>query len=309
MTNQTTVNPAASVRQRLLNIARRDGVDFQALLTRYAFERLLYRLGTSPYREELILKGAFLFAAWGDFVARPTADLDFLAFGEPAIARFEAIVRDLCAATAPADGLEYHADSVRGAAIREQALHDGIRIRLRANLGSARIPLQIDIGFGDAAAPGPVDIAYPSLLQMPAALVRAYRVEAVIAEKLEALVSIGVATSRLKDFFDIWRLSCLTSLDGLPLQLAVASTFERRATPIPSGLPPALGPEFSSRGDRGLQWARLADRLGIEKPAPTLGEVCAEIWEFVRPIFSHLRDGRPFTAAWKPGGPWTPSGG
>lgn len=309
MTNPNPVNVAASVRQRLLNIARASGEDFQALLTRYALERLLYRLGASPHREELILKGAFLFVVWGDLVSRPTADMDFLAIGEPVIARYEEIIRGLCSAESTADGLEYDADSVRGAAIREQVLHHGIRIRLRATLASARIPLQIDIGFGDVVTLGSEEITYPTLLDMPPARVRAYRAEAVIAEKLEALVSIGVATSRLKDYFDIWQLSSVTSFDGPSLQQAVASTFERRATRVPSDLPPALGPDFSARADRGLQWARLLERFGVGDSAPTLDEICTAIWLFVEPVFTHIRDGTALTGTWKPGGPWAVDGG
>lgn len=122
-------------------------------------------------------------------------------------------------------------------------------------------------------------------------------------------VAASVRQRLLKDFFDIWHLSSLTSFDGLSLQRAVASTFERRATPIPSGLPPALGPEFSARADRGLQWVRLVDRFGVEGSAPTLGQVCAKIWGFARPIFEHLRGGTAFTGTWQPGGPWNPDGG
>ena len=308
MTNPDPSNVPASVRQRLLNIARSSGEDFQALLTRYALERLLYRLGTSRHRDSLVLKGAFLFVAWGDVVSRPTTDLDFLASGDPEIERFEALMKELCAIESMNDGLDYQADTVRGSAIREHALHDGIRFRLKAALGSARIPLQIDIGFGDAVDPGPVEITYPSLLDMPAAHVWAYRAESVIAEKLEALVSIGVATSRLKDFFDIWHLSSVTPFDGPSLQRAVASTFERRATAIPSDAPPALGPEFSGRADRVQQWHRLVNRFGVDESAPSLGEVCTAIWTFVQPVFTSTRNGRAFNGVWQPGGPWKHEG-
>lgn len=304
MTNPNPSNVPASVRQRLLNLARSSGEDFQALLTRYALERFLYRLGVSRHRDGFVLKGAFLFVAWGEGVSRPTADLDFLASGDPEIRRFEAIIRELSAPKALDDGLEFHPDTVRGTAIREQALHDGIRIRLQSTLGNARIPLQIDIGFGDAVDPGPVEITYPSILDMPEARVWAYRAEAVIAEKLEALVSIGVATSRLKDFFDIWHLSSVTHFDGPSLQRAVASTFERRATAIPSDAPPALGPEFSGRADRVQQWNRLVNRFGLAESALSLGEVCTAIWTFARPVFTSTRNGRAFNGVWQPGGPW-----
>jgi predicted nucleotidyltransferase component of viral defense system len=285
-------------------VAKTTGEDFQGLLTRFALERLLYRLGESPHRDVLVLKGAFLFLAWGGAASRPTRDIDFLAFGDPEVERFETLIKDVCTIADPNDGLEYQADTVRGEPIREQALHDGIRIHVLANLANARVPLQIDVGFGDAIDPDPVKISYPTILDLPAPEVRAYRKEAVIAEKLEALVSIGQATSRLKDFFDIWRFSSIFAFDGQLLWQAVQSTFDRRRTPIPEGVPAALGEEFSRNTDRVKQWERLSTRFAAEETIPSLADVCEEILEFVTPVFSSVRDGRALAGSWPPGGTW-----
>ncbi len=297
-------NLPASVRQRLLNVAKTTDEEFQALLTRFALERLLYRLGESRHRNALVLKGAFLFLAWGEAASRPTKDIDFLATGDAEVERYVDLIKDVCTVTDSSDGLEYHADTFRGEPIREQALHDGIRIHLLATLDNARIPLQIDVGFGDAIDPDPVEISYPTILDLPAPSVRAYRKEGVIAEKLEALVSIGEATSRLKDFFDIWRLSSIFEFDGELLMQAVESTFKRRRSPIPAGDPPALGEEFSRNSDRVKQWDRLVTRFAAKETIPSLPDVCEEILRFVTPIFSNIRDGRTFAGSWSPGGPW-----
>jgi len=304
MSKANLKNIPASVHQRLLNVAKATNEELQALLTRFALERLLYRLGRSPHREALVLKGAFLFLAWGESASRPTKDIDFLATGEAEIGRFEDLIRDVCKVADPNDGLEYHAETVHGEAIREQAHHDGIRIYLLATLGNARIPLQIDIGSGDAIDPDPVDISYPTVLDLPAPSIRAYRRESVIAEKLEALVSIGEATSRLKDFFDIWRFSSVFAFDGQNMQRAVQSTFDRRHTPIPVGIPPALGGEFTRDADRVKQWDRLVTRFAAEETTPSLTDVCGKILRFATPIFSRIRDGRAFAGSWPPGGPW-----
>jgi len=297
-------NIPASVHQRLLNVAMTTDEEFQALLTRFALERLLYRLGRSPHRDVLVLKGAFLFLAWGESASRPTKDIDFLAMGEAEIERFENLIKDVCRVADPSDGLGFQADTIRGEPIREQALHEGIRIHVLANLANARVPLQIDVGFGDAIDPDPMKISYPTILDFPAPEVRAYRKEAVIAEKLEALVSIGQATSRLKDFFDIWRFSSIFAFDGQLLWQAVRSTFDRRRTPIPEGVPAALGEEFSRNTDRVKQWERLATRFAAEETIPSLTDVCEEILKFVIPIISSIRDGRIFSGSWPPGGPW-----
>lgn len=304
MTRQVPRNISASVRQRLLNLSKERGEEFQSVLTRFALERLLYRLSQSPHNDSLVLKGAFLFVVWGEQIARPTKDLDFLAFGEPEVERFEAIVKELCLAEFPSDGVQFNPDSVRGAPIREAALYDGIRIHMVAMLGTARIPLQIDIGFGDAIEPPPTEITYPTMLDFPNPKIRGYRRELAIAEKFEAMVSKGAATSRLKDYYDIWILSSNFEFDRSEVVSAVTATFQRRETILPVGTPPSLGEEFISNPDRVRQWNALMRRFHPQGSSPTLADAASAIRSFLLPIVESIQVNDDQAGDWRPGGPW-----
>lgn len=164
MNDKRGKNIAASVRDRLLALARERGEDFQLLLTHYGLERLLYRLGKSGYRDRFILKGAMLFMLWGDQPHRPTRDADFLGFGDSSEDSLQAIFRELCNISVEDDGLILIADSVQVEVIREEAEYGGIRVRLFGDLAGARVPIQADIGFGDAVTPEAIEIEYPTLL-------------------------------------------------------------------------------------------------------------------------------------------------
>lgn len=196
-------NLSASLRARLLNEAKARGEEFQNFLMRYARERWLYRLSQSPHRERFVLKGAMLFAIWSDQPHRATQDLDLLGFGSSSIPDLEQAFREICHVSALDDGLEMLAESVKGRAIREENIYDGVRLTLTAQLGKARIPLQIDVGFGDSITPEPELIEYPTLLGLPAPHLRAYRRETVIAEKFNAMVVLELRNTRLKDFYDL----------------------------------------------------------------------------------------------------------
>jgi Nucleotidyl transferase AbiEii toxin, Type IV TA system len=227
----------ASIRQRLLNLARERKEDFQLLLVRYALERLLYRLSVSEYADQFILKGALLFQLWFDIPQRPTRDADFLGFGEAEPRRLAEIFRALARLAAPQlteDGLEYLPESVRAEPIREAASYPGIRVSLTAQLARAQIPVQCDIGFGDAVTPAAERMALPVLLQLPAPTLRVYPAETVVAEKLEAMVKLAGFNSRMKDYFDLWILFTQGSLDRKLLPIAVRATFERRGTALPA---------------------------------------------------------------------------
>jgi predicted nucleotidyltransferase component of viral defense system len=198
-------NIAASIRQKLLNIATRNGEDFGVILTRYALERLLYRLSQSSYRDHFVLKGAMLFQVWADVPHRPTRDLDLLGRGDPSPERCLAVFRELCDIREPEDGITFSAETASAAKIKEDQQYEGVRIKFLAHLQNVRIPIQVDVGFGDAVNPSLLD--YPTLLPMPAPRIQAYPMNSVIAEKLEAIVSLGMLNSRMKDFFDIWFLA------------------------------------------------------------------------------------------------------
>jgi len=203
-------NIAASIRQRLLNIIRETGDDPNLVWTRYAVERLLYRLSVSEYDEEFILKGAMLFMAWTGQAHRPTADVDFLGFGKDSSERITKIFQILCDMDVEPDGLNFDSETIKVGPIREDQEYQGKRVNLTAFLERARIPLQIDIGFGDVVTPNAEKIDYPTILKLPAPIIRAYTRETVVAEKFHAMVVLGIANSRMKDFYDLrGRFWCL----------------------------------------------------------------------------------------------------
>jgi predicted nucleotidyltransferase component of viral defense system len=301
-------NLAASVRQRLLNLARDRGEDFNFLLTAYGLERLMYRLGQSSHRRDFVLKGAMLFRAWAGATYRPTRDLDLLGRGEAGIPRLERLFEEIWQAPAPADGLELEPGSVRGEEIRETQEYGGIRIRMTARLGSARIPLQVDVGFGDAVTPAATEITFPALLDAPPPVLYAYPPETVIAEKVQAMVLLGVVNTRMKDFYDVWVIARRFSFEGHQLAKAIAATFRRRGTPLPAGLPVALTAEFYEEPARRQQWKAFLDRIGQKEGAPELPEVVEAISRFLAPPLAALQTDVAFRLRWPAGGPWIEPG-
>lgn len=247
-------NSAAPIRQRLLNIAREQKIEFQLILTRFALERFLYRLSQSKYSNDFVLKGAMLFQVWGGAMHRPTRDLDLLSFGEPDIAYFTATIREICAEELSNDGVLFQTDSILLERIKEEDEYQGIRATLMATLDTARIPLQIDIGFGDAVIPTPLNVDYPTLLDLPKPTLRAYSKETVIAEKFHAMVHRGIANSRMKDFYDVWVLATTYTFEARTLRDAIRSTFDRRDTPLPIDAPLALTGEFAGDAAKKAQW-------------------------------------------------------
>ena len=235
-----SANLAASILARLLTLAKQRGDDYSLLLNRFAMERLLARVSTSPYAERFLLKGALLFALWYDTPPRPTRDADLLGFGPDDEATLIATFRAV-AAMDLGDGIVFDPESVKADAIREDNTYGGTRITMVARIGSARCALQIDVGFGDAVTPGPQTVAYPTLLgDFPAPTLRVYPVYTVIAEKYQAMVMLGQANSRMKDFFDLAVIARRTELDGATLAAAIAATFARRQTALPNERPLAL---------------------------------------------------------------------
>jgi hypothetical protein len=197
-------NIGASVRARLLGRARTERSDFQILLTRYALECLLYRLSVSEHRDRFILKGAMLFVTWIGDPFRPTRDLDLLGHGDNRAVTIADTFRVICAQPVADDGVVFDGAALEAASIREEAEYGGLRVRTTATIAGARIPIQVDVGFGDAVTPAPLEIDYPTLLDNPAPRLWAYPAETVVAEKFEALTTLGMANSRLKDFYDLW---------------------------------------------------------------------------------------------------------
>ena len=294
---------SASVRQRLLNRARNRREDFAWVLTRYGIERLLYRLGRSQYRSDFILKGAMLFPLWGIEGHRPTRDADLLGFGENTEAHLVEVFRALCELEVEDDGLIFDSQSVQAALIREEMEYGGIRVRLAATLGNARIPIQVDVGFGDAVTPGPDEVDYPTLLDLPGPHLRVYSRESVIAEKFQAMIHLGMANSRMKDFYDLWMLSRLFEFEGSTLAHAIERTFSRRHTAIPAETAVFMTDEFYADATKVTQWRAFLMRNALEE-GESLETVVGAIETFLMPVSLELSAGGKFAAHWPMGGPW-----
>ena len=226
-------NIAASVRARLQNVAKEKRANFQRMLTRYALERLLFRLSVSPYKDRFVLKGAMLYVAWLEDPFRTTRDIDLLSFGDREAERLVGIFQDICVQAVEEDGLSFDAEQIVAEQIRDDQLYGGVRLRTSARLGTAVIPIQIDVGFGDVVTPGPSELEYPVLLDQPAPRLNAYPRETVAAEKFEAMVALDLANSRMKDFYDLLAVSRIFAFEGAVLAAAIRATFERRGTPVP----------------------------------------------------------------------------
>ncbi len=254
MSSKKSRNLEASVHQRLLNLSKKKNEDFNLILTRFAVERLLYRLSCSTYADNFILKGAMLLAVWMEQSHRPTRDLDLLGFGDDNSQYLMQVFKEICRIQVEEDGLIFEEESIEINEIREGQSYSGQRIRLTAKLGNARIRIQIDIGFGDAVTPEAVQIEYPALLDFPSPQIRAYPLETVVAEKLETIVQLGMINSRMKDFYDLQVISKMFSFEGLILVRAVEATFTRRGTIIPTEIPIALSDESATNPDKIMQW-------------------------------------------------------
>jgi len=297
-------NMAASVKTRLMTVARERKEDFNFLLNRYVLERLLYRLTQSAHAGTFLLKGAMLFTVWSQRPHRATKDIDLLGYGTPDVARLEAIFREVCAVPVQDDGLVFLAATVKAEPIREEAVYDGIRVTFEARLGSAKVPVQVDVGFGDATTPPPEPVEIPPLLDLPAPTLMGYRRELVVAEKFHAMADLGMVNSRMKDFFDIWFLSRHFPFDGTMLATAITATFERRRTPVASTLPLALTDTFTLDAAKQTQWAAFTKRARIDQPAPSLATVVDGIRQLVAPVVEAAASERGFSGHWSPGGPW-----
>jgi hypothetical protein len=258
-------NMAASVRARLTDLARKQHEDFQLVLTRYAIERLLYRLTRTAHATEFVLKGAMLFQLWADSPHRPTRDLDLLGRGDPSVERLAVVFKAVCAAAVEDDGLAFDPDAV---------------------------------------TPGPVTVQYPALLDLPAPELAAYPRETVVAEKFQAMASLGIANSRMKDFFDLWVLARSFAFAGPVLADAIRATFARRKTPVPAAPPLALTAEFGTDKGKTTQWAAFLKKGKLDAGGAGLVDVCGFLAGFLMPPALALAAGAAFDRTWPAGGSW-----
>ena len=276
---------AASVRARLLNIAKAEQTDLNAVLVRYALERFLYRLGQSAHADHFVLKGAMLFNLWYAMPHRPTRDVDLLGFGASDLESIAQSFREIVSVAAT-DGMVFDPASVVVDEIRKNAGYAGARVLVSAELARARCKVQVDIGFGDAVTPGPVYATYPVLLaDFAAPQLRTYPVYTVVAEKLHAMVLLGMTNSRVKDYLDVWILLERESLDATVLATAIAATFKRRATVVPTTLPIGLSDEFANDASRQTLWAAFLRKNNLA--AAPLGEVVTALRDALQPALAH----------------------
>jgi len=298
-------NIAASVGQRLRNIARERNEDFALVLTKFALERLLFRLSQSKHRDAFVLKGALLFELWTQERYRSTRDADLLARGDNSPERLANVFRDVCNIAVVDDGLRFGAQTVKAGRITEDANYQGVRVTFMGYLENARIPIQIDIGFGDVVTPAPAEAEFPTLLDFPAPKLLAYPRESVIAEKFEAMVKLGIANSRMKDFYDLWKLSCDFLFDGPLLSEAVQKTFARRETELLSDKVPVVFTEEFYRDEiKNKQWNAFCQKNRRYISERRLEEVCLAIRAFLLPIAEALLRNESLQKLWIPPGPW-----
>ncbi len=300
----TGQNIVASVRQKLINLSNKRGEDPNLVFIRYAIERLLYRLSCSRQSSKFVLKGAMLWAVWAGKPYRPTKDLDLLGFGDASAKAIRVIFSEICKVTVEPDGMTFNPETIRITEIREELEYPGQRVKLESRLGNARINIQINIGFGDSIIPAPIEIDYPTLLDMPSPHIKAYPIETVVAEKLETIVSKGVLNSRMKDFYDLRILSQEFEFDGGNLSNAIKATFERRGTGIPIECPIAFTEEFYANPDKQQQWQAFLRTSKLEDVNLKLKEVVKDIEKFLQPPLTAVAGNDSLAKKWIAGGVW-----
>lgn len=285
-----------SVHTRLLNLAKKTGRPFADLFRLYTMERFLYRLSQSRHASTFVLKGGLLLGVWNASLVRPTKDMDLLGRTQNSIENLVGIVREICDQTVQPDGLRFDPKSVTGAVIKEDAEYSGVRAKFLGYLGPAEATMQLDVGFGDSVIPPPVEVEVPTLLDFPAPRLRAYQRETTIAEKLHAMVILGMANGRMKDFYDLWLLSRNFAFKRQSLRAAINATFATRHTPL-ERLPIALTPAFAAEAQ--VRWSAFLNKSGLKDAPASLAEVVGAVGAFLVPL---LESEGPDD--WPPQGPW-----
>ncbi len=279
-------NTAASVRQRLLNLARTEGRDFQTVLVAFGLERLIWRLSVSEHRNQFVLKGGMLVTLWTADPGRFTRDVDFLGFGAPDNAHIRNAFSSILAIESD-DGLVFGSTELTLTDIREDQVYGGKRLRSVAELSGAKIPITIDIGFGDVITAPEFEIEYTSLLDFDSARIRAYSPATVIAEKFHAVVALGLVNGRMKDFYDLWSIPRVVEVRTSDLSEAIRATFNRRETPIPAELPAGLSRQFAELPTKAEQWSAFSASTSLE--GKNLAEIVGEIWVVIEPAVRAAR--------------------
>jgi len=302
MTGKAIKDMAASVRARLLNLARRTGKPYDTILIQYALERFLFRLSNSPFKDQFLLKGGLLLMGRGLPEARPTRDIDLLDLITQDLDEVFPIIRAVGESIFP-DGLIYDFSKASHEILTPESDYSGLRVKFRARIGKAAVPMQIDIGFGDRVVPNPTEIVFPTLLDMEPPVIMGYAPETVIAEKFEAALDLADLNSRMKDYYDIWFLSKTCSFDGRILQEAIVSTCKRRRTEIRSDAV-MFKDGFTARADKMNQWTAFLGKGAMETAPKEFSSLLKDIRMFLSPVAEACHRKRDFEARWIAGGPW-----
>ena len=296
-------NIAASVHQRLLNHAKQTHRPFNELLQYFAMERFLYRLAQSKHADMFILKGALMLVAWRLPISRPTKDIDLLGKTRNDIEHLVAIAQEICKTDVEPDGLIFDAGSVVGERIAEDAEYEGVRVRFSGHLQTAIVRMQIDIGFGDTVSPAPIDTTYPTILDFPSPHLKGYNRETAIAEKLHAMIKLGVLNSRIKDFYDIWLLSRQFDFDGHALVSAIKQTFSNRSTDVTEN-PTCFSQVFAGDSNKAKQWSAFVSKNRLVNITSDFAEVVNDVARFLTRPLSSIVNNTLLTDRWTAPGPW-----
>lgn len=303
MSKRKPTNVAASVRARLAKNAKAQGRPFQEVLQYFAMERFLARLSNSDHCDKFILKGGLMFAVWNSSYTRPTKDIDFLAYMANDVNAVADVVREICRIDDQTDAIQFDPKTVAPVVIKEDSDYEGVRVTFLGHLESARINMQIDMGFGDVVSPEPKMLTYPTILDHSAPQIRGYPAETVVAEKFQAMVQLGLLNSRLRDFYDIWSMSRQFEFNGNTLQHALENTFSHRATEMEPN-PIAFQEAFTEDSGKKSQWTGFCRKSKIESAPKNLSAMISEIAVFLTPVARAIVDQRTFDRNWKPSGPW-----
>ncbi|UCD15078.1 MAG: nucleotidyl transferase AbiEii/AbiGii toxin family protein [Candidatus Omnitrophota bacterium] len=297
-------NIQASVRAQLQNKAKEAKRPFAEVLQYYGMERFLYRFSRSKYANKFILKGALMFMVWQVPQRRITLDIDFSARYDNQIATIEKVIKDVCKVSVISDGLIFDPQIVKGQKIKEAADYEGVRVKFKGFLERSRIPMQIDVGFGDVIYPKPKIINYPVILDFPKPHLKGYPVESVVSEKFEAMVKLGLLNSRMKDFYDIWLLMRQFNFGGLKLVEALKGTFKHRKTPLPE-LEPLFAEEiYDKKSDRQTLWKAFLKKGDIKYVPEELCTTAREIERFLIKPLDAIHRNQEFSKEWKSTGSW-----
>lgn len=297
-------NIEASVRAKLHNKRKEAGIPFAEILRNYAMERFLYRFSQSEFSDKFILKGALLFTVWEVTDRRTTLDIDLLAHYSNKITEIEKVVKNICKVNVQPDGIHFDANSVSGTKIKEDADYEGVRVKFIGFLGKSKIPMQIDIGFGDIIHPAPKKIKYPVILDFPAPKLKGYSIESVVSEKFEAMVKLGLLNSRMKDFFDLWLMIRRFNFKGTNLTEALKKTFNHRKTALPEKKPLFAEEIYDENSDRQVLWKAFLTKGQIKHAPEKLGTTAKAIEKFLIKPLTAMAKGEKFNSQWNASGPW-----